>query len=372
MTLIKFDKEDFPSLSLIEYSASLQAVGADQMYSPDEQKILVDFLGNLIPSFLGEEIDESQLLWIKASEGMLSEVYPPSIKALESGEIILQLGVNRFLIEIDKEKEKLICGELKGKIEFEEKEKEVVSKKADKVTEIKFRPGYVIFRPPSDLGSELEYKVKLALNLEIPQKISAMHQAIEAGDVAKFASFLNLAKKGGDFAETFKMQDLGLGEFEVVGIRSVEGNFNGAPKTSWVLELQDGREVWSRGNCDLMLKRGFQLPSDKPLTLCVTRVEEYKDSKGQSKYAVDCGFRLRAPYSLPSIPAPTPVKVRPILNPAHGIETMTAVLEPKTKDMVVARMIKFATEDDQKTELSASDFMESLKLTEPETDEIPF
>jgi hypothetical protein len=88
-------------------------------------------------------------------------------------------------------------------------------------------------------------------------------------------------------AQAIKMNELGVGEWEIKAISQSQGQYGNYFK----LHLTNGIVARATGNSQIALEAGYQMKSGTPLTLVVTHIEEI----GEGKYRVDNALRERLP-----------------------------------------------------------------------------
>jgi hypothetical protein len=163
-----------------------------------------------------------------------------------------------------------------------------------------------LFAPEGDEDNAIEYQVRCSGMLPTEPKPAAIKAKIRANkDISDY--FRGVPTGTGSGVETGKMQDLGVGEFEVIEARSVNTELYGI---RFVLKLANGQEVWSRGNADIQLKDRHDygqplLRSGVPTFLIISEAKQRKDGK----WSVTCTLRERK--AIDDIePAKRPVKFR--------------------------------------------------------------
>lgn len=277
MTTTTFAKDNFPSLSFVDYVSPYTPIGVDDL-APDERSLMLLFL-----SFVTEidDIDLSHILLVKAAEGgILKEVYGPSLFKREAT-LVLKVGGLEF--PVGQDKSELRLGQLVGTLSFES-EPVKIKVKNDDGEEFDFD----LYNATCDFmpldGTELEFRVRCSWNpLKNPQP-GVIKATMRRGEsITDF--FREVPGEGGTI---LKMQDLGEGEFKVSGIRKFTGGEYG---DSYVLDLTDGQSVWARNNVLDVLKSGWKMPADKPVTLLIANIQQRKEGK----YSLDCALKLREP-----------------------------------------------------------------------------
>ncbi len=259
-----FDKKNYPSLIMHEFSSETwHDIGLNDL-SPDEQEGLVYLLTE---SGLADQPDynPNNVLLVKAADGVLSEVYGPGIFS-DGSNIVLKVGANHCILT--QKGDRLTVGNLQGKIS--------VSSKVDSVG-VEYPLAQVSFISPD---KEI-FKVRIALDGK-NEEVTVGN--LEAAILSEESLLPYLAPIP---APVLKMHELGIGEWEVRAISSNEGEYGISHK----LHLSTGQVVWARGNSQIVLENGYQMKPGTPLTLVVTSIEEF----GDGKYRVENALRERLP-----------------------------------------------------------------------------
>ncbi|HAC65117.1 MAG TPA: hypothetical protein DCF68_16705, partial [Cyanothece sp. UBA12306] len=236
-TTYNFDKEDFAFLSLREYEETWSSLGLEDLNEKESDGLIKLFNASGIAN--SDDFDPTKVLLVKSACNILSAVYGPAI--FRDGEkIILKSGDNQTIIT--QEGDRLTVGELKGKIN---------------VTEVEDGKGGKYPKVDASLISSdrAVFKIRVILNNE---------QNWSAGDIESM--IINEESLLPYLAPVpipaMKMQDLGVGEYEVKAISSSEGEYG----LSFKLHLSGGQTVWVRGNSDILLQAGYQKKPHVPLT----------------------------------------------------------------------------------------------------------
>jgi hypothetical protein len=300
MSTITFSNEDFPSLADNEYLSEWNQIGFSDLRE-GEQALLQQFLAYTDIA----EIDFENLLLVKAADGgFFKNVYGPSVFQREGG-LIVKVGGNELPMAEEKDAKGAInlfrIGTLTGTIAFADEPIEIdldvvdpiTNKKTGEKAKINYFPARIDFMPED--GTEIEYRIRVSFQITTEPSPSKVRAAMKRGD--SIAKFLREPGQGGGGGDAGKMQELGNGEFPVESYRAVETNQYG---TRYIIKLVDGREVWSRGNCDMQLKDELSrssvdraLAEGKPVTLTTANIKIGSDGKCR----MDCALRLRAPRS---------------------------------------------------------------------------
>jgi hypothetical protein len=259
-----FEAENFPYITLREdLSETWNELGLSSLIPAEQQglKRLLDSSGISQQS----DYNRNNVLLVKAEGGVPKQVYGPAIFRA-GNEIVLKVGSNQAIVI--QEGERLVVGDLKGKIAVASQEDSAGNE---------YPTATVNFvSPDKDV-----FKVRVAL--------AHQNEPIEVGELE--ATLINEESILPYLAQVpspvLKMQELGIGEFEVKAISSSDGEYG----KSYKLHLADGQVVWARGNSQMLLKEGYQMQPSTPLTLRVTAIEEY----APGKFKVDNALRERLP-----------------------------------------------------------------------------
>ena len=282
MATFNFDKEMFSSLLGQSLVGGYNTIGMGDLDS-DEAGNLYRFIG-----FLGHSIapfDDTNVLLVKAdSYGVLDAVYGASIFQHPEHGLVLKLGANEFPVEVSKSGFKV--GSLEGVITFSDKPVKIIIKdKSGEEKEIEYWGATVDLMPEN--GDELEYKVKCSWQADKEPKPAQIKSLIKKGEsIAEFFRPIPTGNGGG--IESIKMQDLGEGVYKLSGFRVVTTNDYG---DRFILKLEDGREVWSRGNVDIQLAGSpegwLKQAGLGNVELIVSSCKQRKDGK----WSVSCALR---------------------------------------------------------------------------------
>lgn len=280
MTTYSFRKEEFPSLAFEEYLNTWSSLGIEEL-SPSEAELMTIFL-----SYAGDydSLDLSNVLLVKAAEGgILKDVYGPSLFKKQDDQLVLKVGNNEF--EVRQEKMSLFVGQLEGTLSFEDRPTKIKLKDANgEEYEVEIYNATCDLMPAD--GTELEFRVRCSWNSESNPQPGAIKAAMRRGEsIARYFRAVPAKSEGGN---TLKMQDLGEGEFKLAGTRKLAGGKYG---DSYILELADGRSVWARGTVAEILKTGWEMPKDTPVSLSIANIRE----RSEGKFSLDCALRLREP-----------------------------------------------------------------------------
>ncbi len=258
-----FEAENFPWINLREdLNQTWNNLGLTDL-SEMEQEGLFKLLTS---SGISEQegFNPESVLLIKATGGVPTGVYGPSI--FRDGEmIILRVGDNTA--EVIQSGDRLTIGNLKGKIS-------VTAAKDSNGDE--YPKAMVSFVSPD---KEI-FKVRISLDSNAKLSVGDLEASIISED--PIVQFLSQVP-----GQVLKMEKLGIGEFQVKAISSSMGKYG----ESYKLHLSDGQVVWAKGNTDLLLKAGFYMEVDTPVTLIITHIEEY----APGKFTVTNALRKRLP-----------------------------------------------------------------------------
>lgn len=257
----EFEQANFPSLLLHEFESLWNSITLDEL-SPNEQQ----GLGRLIEAsgLSASPIYRPEVLLVKAFQGVVKGVYGPAL--FRYGDyIVLKVGEN--VVRVEQDGDRLLVGQLKGKLTVTERED---SKKE------KYPVATCSFVAPD----KSIFKIRVSLNGQI---------GFSAGELD--AVLINnesiLPYLGQVPSPAIPMHELGIGEFEILGFSTYAGE-NG---TRHKIHLASGAVVWARGNSEMLLESGYRKVEGKPLVLVVTHIEEYTPSK----FKVDNAIYERLP-----------------------------------------------------------------------------
>jgi hypothetical protein len=300
-TVINFTKDNFPSLSFTEFLGPWNQVALEDL-STNEQEFMSVFLSYAAGDDAEPNVED--ILLVKAAAGgILKDVYGPSLFQGGDGELILKVGANSFPVKHVGGLEWRVGG-LEGQISFESKPIKVKQKDSSgsgEEYEVELYPANLELLP--DDGSEWQFNCRCSWDISADPTPAKVKQTMKRGE--SIAHFFRTVPQPGEGGDTFKMQDLGEGEFAVVSIRVIETKNYG---DRYVLKLSDDREVWSRGNVEAVLKDDEcrsnvedALKKERPVTLCITSITQ----RGDRTY-VDCALRFRAPRAAGEVVADKP------------------------------------------------------------------
>lgn len=312
MTTYSFNKEMFPSLLMKEFAEGFNSIGLRDL-STVESEILGCFM-----ELLGDpnsEVDDSNVLLLKADDsGIPVKIYETAIFQSQDQErsgLVLKLGANEYPVKQTDGGFKV--GFLKGEIAFQDPIELIVKDESGEEKKVDFHPATVnfLFAPDGDFDNTIEYKVQCRWDISANVKPAAIKAKVRANQ--DISSYFRTVPSGGnkEFKEAGKIQDLGVGSFEVDRIRAIEGGQYG---TAYVLTLSDEREVWARGNVQIQCEdkhfRGEPLVATRSGVQTFLIVSEVKQRK-DGKWSVTCTLRERKTTDVqPPVKVPvTPVAV---------------------------------------------------------------
>ena len=259
-----FEAENFPFITLQEnLNETWNTLGLNDLQEIEQEGLIKLLSASGMTE--NSNFDPNRVLLVKASGGVPTGVYGPCIFR-DGNMIILRVGDNAT--PVVQQGDRLTVGELKGKIT-------VMAAKGANGNE--YPTAQVNFVSPSkDI-----FKVRISLDTQ--------NDELSVGDLeaALINEELIINYLGQVPGQVIKMHELGVGEFEVKAISSTNTQYGEAFK----LHLGDGRVVWARGNSELLLRSGYQMKADKPLTLTITEIDEYVEGK----FKVTNALRERLP-----------------------------------------------------------------------------
>ncbi len=259
-----FEAENFPFITLQEnLTETWNTLGLNDL-QVIEQEGLINLLS---ASGMTETngFDPNRVLLVKANGGVPTGVYGPSIFR-DADKIILRVGDNNA--QVTQESDRLVVGKLKGKIT-------VTAAKDASGNE--YPTAQVNFVSPD---KEI-FKIRISLDSQ-NEELSVGELEAALINEEPITNYLEQVP-----AEVIKMQELGMGEFEVKAISSRKTKYG----ENFKLHLSSGPVVWARGNSELLLRAGHQMKPDIPLTLIITEIEEFSPGK----FSVTNALRERLP-----------------------------------------------------------------------------
>ncbi|MEA5512256.1 hypothetical protein VB715_21015 [Crocosphaera sp. UHCC 0190] len=259
-----FEAENFPFITLQEnLTETWNTLGLNDL-QVIEQEGLINLLtaSGMVES---SHFDPNNVLLVKASGGVPTGVYGPCIFR-DGNMIILRVGDNQA--QVVQESDRLIIGDLRGKITVAAAKD--ASGKEYPTAQVNFVSG----------DKEI-FKVRISLDSQNDELSVGELEAtlINEEPIINYLGFVP--------GKVMKMHELGIGEFEVKAISSTKTQYG----ESFKLHLADGKVVWARGNSELLLKAGYEMKLDVPLTLVISEIEEY----GDGKFKVTNALRERLP-----------------------------------------------------------------------------
>lgn len=265
----EFESVNFPSLTLRDDFGETWNDISLYSLSPVEQDGLCGLLNasglSTLPAYKPEKV-----LLVKAEKGILKGVYGPALFR-QGDQIILKIGENAGLVQ--QKGDRLLIGQLKGKITVIEKED---------ARKNKYPTAFCTFVSPD----KSIFKVRVSLD--------SQQQGFSAGELE--AVLVNEEPILPYLAQVptpaVGMQNLDVGEYEVIATSIYEGEHG----ISYKLYLAIGITVWARGNSEVLLRSGYTKPVGVPLTLIITNIEEF----APGKFKVDNALRERLPQLAPS------------------------------------------------------------------------
>lgn len=265
---IEFTAATFPSVILREDLIETWNDIGINLLPPGEAEPLLMFLDQL-GATSKPDFNPNKILLVKAANGVSQTVYGPAI--FQDGEnIIIKVGEN--VLPMQQKGALFTIGKLKGKVSVTE-EKDKDGKLYPKATCALVSPERNVFK----VGVQLATK-ELGLTTADVEAVLINEEPIRP--LLSYPPTVAL-----------RMQELGVGEYQVTGISESEGDYG----ISYKLHLSDGCAVWGRGNVNILLESGWRPNWEKPLTLIVSRIEK----QGEDKFSVDCALRERLPLLPP-------------------------------------------------------------------------
>lgn len=288
MGIITFDDSSLTSLMFLDYGQTWTFVGYEQL-EEDEQVLISRFLGYL-PQ-IEEEINLDKLLLVKADEHhALDRVYGPTIYRREKN-IILKVGDNEFPVKQDGNE--LVCGELRGSIDFDGDERSVKIKKDGKEEQYKVQNCFVSFVVMTEGATDNNiYQCAIRTAPESnPIKASVIVALRQKKNVAQF--FAEPAAQG---TGAVKMRDMAEGVYKLVGSEPYVGDYD----PTHIIETEDGVKFWAQGMIKKALDSGKQIP-DHFNELTITSKDKSADG---SKTYVNMKLRLNKGKVAPVVEKP--------------------------------------------------------------------
>lgn len=345
---IRFDSALFPELMLLEYASTWATVGFRHLDQGEGQRLLSQFIVRVQPP--GYDLNEDEILLVRAEKGILKRVYGPCVFQGEKG-LILKLGTNSFPVDVNERD--FICGELKGDIE------------SDPSANPDYPVSYLRLSR-EDEDSPLDWLISVRLSEGITA--SDIRQALRRNETIT-GFFLPPPGTSSGAGSIKRMQELGEGEFEVERIDPVTTQDQ---RESWVIHLKNGEQCWARGKTELALKNGWTPDPQKPLTLRVANIRQ----KGNATH-LDCAFVYRLPKFSPSQErraAPTRVETSAEQQVMRELDQLMARLpQGQEKARIWASQRGYSNRADMPLEVLLQLQSHLEKLLKPVSlDEIPF
>lgn len=302
MALVKFDNSTFGQLTMQEFMPGYNNLGADDVGETD----LIRFISLISEDLIGE-LDESNLLTVVADEmGIATKIYGPTIFQTTEGEMVIHVGRNNFKVHQEKSDfGRFRCGKLYGDISSSETASQVKIKDSNGVErEVDSWKSWIDFINPEDDENDMT-AFQVGVRWELEKEVTPAKVRMRLGKDASIAEWLRTTPGSGARGEALKMQDWADRSgipipitVKVDEIRSIDGKYG----TSYILKLETGDEVWSRGNVDGQLQTGYTLKPDIPCYLIISEVTR----RGTKAY-VNCTLREKRGEQSAPTPA-VPVK----------------------------------------------------------------
>ena len=325
MTLHQFGNEDFANLFGIEFAAnSWEMLGVEHL---GDDHPLVSLVAAVQDEFIkpepDAEIDWDALLLIKTDAGgLVDRIYAPSIFKDDAGNIILKIGNNSFNVQAGTfavtnhagkqfNETGLLCSRLIAEIDWSEKISEFNVKRNGEEIAVEYHGAWVDL---VDYGQEnpTYYRAKISWTTDLEVTKSMVKTALKTGE--SIVPYLRLAPvSGGGGGSTLKLQELIADadgkllvdlpcKLPVQSVKLIDGKFG----ESYVLVLEDGREVWARGKASAQLATGFQVKPGCKLSVSSC-------AKKDGKWMINCAL-LAAPK--PPAEAKAVAAAKPTAKPA--------------------------------------------------------
>lgn len=326
-TVLLFNAEQFSSLSTIEFAQQWENVSLESLWE-DEQATVSEFL-NLAKGESDIELNLNNVLLVKTNDDrMLDRVYGPSIfrESQDGDGLIMKVGANSFPIVI--QNERLIVGFLKGRFQWQTKQRldgssydllvaRLADSRADDPTVYEIGCSLAEKEPTTEVNGKLQSN---PLFLSQPK----LDKLLESG--AGLGQFFTSAPSGN--GSVFKMQQLpSNSEHEVVGVVATEPH----PEygVSYILRLAGGAAVFARGNSETFLKKNLatvqnQIAAGKTWTLKVGEIKEFTPGK----FTVNNALVPRQPRLSGAAPRPIQQQ-RPAMQASNGNGSALATQPPK-------------------------------------------
>ena len=249
-----FDKKNFPSLLMCEFSAGeWHDVGFDAL-DPDEQLGLVGLCTEAglteLPNY-----DPNKVLLIKAADGVMAELYGPALFR-DGDNIVLKVGVNQ--VPVTQKGDRISVGNLSGKLSVQTKLTSVGTE-------------YPIATVSLMSNNKEIYRIRVALNPNQDLSLADL-EVVTIGDEANsLLPYLSPIPN-----RAMKMYELGIGEFMVKAISHSDSQYG----ISYKLHLAEGAVVWATGNSQIQLENpNFRFNPGDSLTLRITSIEQLDSGK---------------------------------------------------------------------------------------------
>lgn len=261
-TFYEFTKDKFPSLTMQRYTGQWNSVGLDDLERP-ERFIITMFFKKLTNGALELE-DPNNVLLVKASGQFFNNVYGPSVSATDTGELMVTIGNNHYPIDMSGEDITI------GEFNYCFFDVATINTAAGK----SFVKAHFNLTSDNDNAVPQSYKIPCRLRADIDIQEAMLRRALDKKkDFAKY--FLSAGEQSGN--DTGKLQELGDGNYTVVGTETVEINGRDGKRNSHILTLEDGRKFWCRGDASIPLEAGYVVSPDSTCTLVIFDTEKKGD-----------------------------------------------------------------------------------------------
>lgn len=252
---IRFEQEFMRELSMIDYDTEWTAINLLDLEDGPERDLLCTFINLVKP--VDYPLNQSEILLTRSQNTMLKRIYGPCVFRKDDA-LVLKLGANEFPMHI--EDREFVCSQVRGEVEM------------DHISQICYLR----------LRSE-EPKLDWLVDMRLVEGVTASDIKETLRKNQSIVEFFQSSPTQGEGNPVLKMQDLGEGIFDVERIQEVKTKDG---RKTFVIHLVDGRQCWSRGQVDMVLRQG-PCP-EGPLSIKIDNL-----SHKNGKIHLDCAFRRR-------------------------------------------------------------------------------